>query len=278
MYPVKYILNESIRKDKNSSSKKSPGKSKSGSDATNTVKELLEHKIGWLSKLDVASEGKELFQELKNDPNANLIQVHMARLNSLDIDKSLTPKTEDSKLIEKANEAIELADFALDNLSMSAILGHFAIKQDSRPDAAEIRKDMEKQKTYITEALARKGTQDDKNIPVSLVSSFVLFFNPGFALCILNRATEATPLLLELLMLLDIADPKIINFSIVHAESIGHLPRALKLTMGLLDSKPGVLDVEKKILSLIQKLGWEHVERIVSKGLDCRYPDSHELF
>lgn len=81
----------------------------------------------------------------------------MARLNSLDIDKSLTPKTDDPKVIEKAKEALELADFALAKLDMNAVLAHFAIKQDCRPDAAELRKDMEKQKTYITDALAKKG-------------------------------------------------------------------------------------------------------------------------
>ena len=97
-------------------------------------------------------------------------------------------------------------------------------------------------------------------------------------MCILGRATEATPLLLELLMLLDITDPKIINFSIYHAESIGHLARAIKLTLGLLDSKPGVLDVEKKCVQLVQKMGWDHAEGFLARGLDCRYPDAHELF
>lgn len=85
-------------------------------------------------------------------------------------------------------------------------------------------------------------------------------------------------MLLELLMLLDISDSKIVNFSIFHAETIGHFARALKLAQGLLDSKPGVLDVEKKCLGLIQTLGWEHAGNLFSKRLDTRYPSSYELF
>ena len=65
----------------------------------------------------------------------------------------------------------------------------------------------------------------------------------GFALCLLDRSEEASPLLLEILKLTDMADSKVIPFTALHAEKMGHLARALKLVMGTLDSKPGAIEV-----------------------------------
>lgn len=58
---------------------------------------------------------------------------------------------------ERAEEALALADVVLDKVSMVEVLAHTALKVDLRPDADKTKKDMEKQKGYLLEALARKG-------------------------------------------------------------------------------------------------------------------------
>jgi hypothetical protein len=42
-------------------------------------------------------------------------------------------------------------------ISESELLAHFAIKQDNRPDAADIKKEMEKKKNFYLDALVKRG-------------------------------------------------------------------------------------------------------------------------
>ena len=56
---------------------------------------LFEHKANWLAKMDpVTEESKDLYQELLATPgltsDVKVIQVHVARLQSMEIDKKGT--------------------------------------------------------------------------------------------------------------------------------------------------------------------------------------------
>merc|ERR1711902_80978 len=103
----------------------------------------------------------------------------------------------DSIAPKRAEEAIDVCNAMLDQLgNPDEILAFLAIKTDSRPDAAEIKKDIERKKGWYLEATAKKG----------------------IALCALDRAEEATQLLFGCMKFVDHTDAKVIFFAIVHAK------------------------------------------------------------
>merc|ERR1712241_524380 len=172
-------------------------------------------------------------------------KVHVARLTSLELDKKVGLE---NITTQRAEEAIKACDAILNEIgNPDDILAFFAIKTDSRSDAADIKKDMERKKGWYLDATSKKG----------------------IALCSLDRAEEATTLLFDCLKFVDQIDTKIIFFATVHAECIGHYGRVLKLIQNLLESSscsggssakngPTAADLDKKITDIYEKIGWEH--------------------
>ena len=248
VYSIKYTLCEPCKKDKNQSGTNG-GSNKKKNDSM--AESVAEHKIGWLGKLDYNTEGAKLFEELKQDESANQVQVHVARLAGLEVDKKYD-KLDDSK----ARDALALCDFVQEKLNTDDILAHFAIKHDNRQEANEIRKEMERQKSWLIETLTKKG----------------------LALCYLERIEDATEVLFELMKLCDLSDSKVTQFSELHAEKVGHYGRALKLMLGQIESKPGILESEQTAAKLMGLLGWKEFETLAKKSIDAKYPDDYELF
>ena len=106
------------------------------------------------------------------------------------------------------------------------ILAHMATKHDARPDAADVKKEMERQRNWLLDALVKKG----------------------LALCKLNRADpDATEVIQELARFTDpMSDTKAHLFVCTHAQEVGHYGRALKCALAHLDSKPGSVDMEHR--------------------------------
>ena len=97
----------------------------------------------------------------------------------------------DQKIIQ---EIIELAVEIQGLIKEEDILLFYGTKFDARPDASDIKKDMEKNRNILIEALAKKG----------------------IAQCAQGNTDEATETLFKLLKFTDITDSKVIFF-LVHS-------------------------------------------------------------
>ena len=75
-YALKYVLNESAKKDKNKSSSKK--------DTPSFAESMAEQKINWIGKMDPNSdEGIKMFEDLKKDEAANQAQLRLARISGM---------------------------------------------------------------------------------------------------------------------------------------------------------------------------------------------------
>ena len=73
-YALKYVLNESAKKDKNKSSSKK--------DVPSFAETMAEQKINWIGKMS-SEEGLKMFEELKKDEAANQAQLRLARISGI---------------------------------------------------------------------------------------------------------------------------------------------------------------------------------------------------
>jgi len=152
----------------------------------------------------------------------------MARLTSLDFDKKFSDGDPTPEQQEWAKETLALTEDILGRIQPEQILAHAAIKHDARQDAAELKKEMDKQRNWYLEALAKRGLAQ-----LSLADS-----------------ESATGTLFDLMRVTEVAsssaDARVSAFAVAHAQAVGHHARAFKLTSAQLESKPGQLDLEKR--------------------------------
>ena len=215
-YTLKYFLTDMAKKEKNG--QKSGGSSgggssnsnkKSGDDSSkaNFAETLADFKIGQLAKMDpTTDEAKAVFNELKKDKAANQLTLRLARASSLDIDRKVAIEAVSK---EKAEEVLVLTTEILQEVKEDELLQNIGIKYDARPDANDIKKDGDKQRNILIEALAKRG----------------------MALCALGKVDDATEILFRAMKFSDITDSKLIMFAIVHAELLGHFGRCVKLIL-----------------------------------------------
>ena len=103
------------------------------------------------------------------------------------IDRKIDMESIDQKIVQ---EIIDLAVEIQDLIKEEDILLFYGTKFDARPDASDIKKDMEKNRNILIEALAKKG----------------------IAQCAQGNTDEATETLFKLLKFTDITDSKVIFF------------------------------------------------------------------
>ena len=124
-----------------------------------------------------------------------------------------------------------------------------------RQDASDIKKEVEKNKGILIEALAKKGC----------------------ALRILGQLDDATEVLFKLLKFTEVTDSKVILFAIYHAISLGHFARAVKLILHHMESKPNSPELEGHLSKLFLDLGWGHCHTLAMESYPARYPGDYEL-
>jgi tripeptidyl-peptidase-2 len=249
VHTVKYILNESAKKATNDKANKGQ---KAKEQSLN--ESLNEAKINWIGKMDPnTDEALKLYESLRKDDSAHQGQLRLARMSAFAIDRKLDSCESLSK--KAAKEIIDLANEITDLIKEEDILLFYGTKFDARQDAAEIKKDMEKNRGVLIEALAKKG--------LALVSQ--------------GNVDEATDVLFKLLKFTDITDAKVVTFAIVHAEQIQHYARAIKLIQSQLESKPNSPELEQKLIQLYDALGWEHCSKFAKESYPTRFPQDFEL-
>ena len=138
-YSFKYIIpapDAGKKKDKKDKDKKKE-------DEEAFKEALRECKINWLSKLGDRSLHQELVTE-----GVNLSGVNIALMNFLMNEE-----------VEKKNwkSVLEQAEAVVASIDQPGLLSWLGIKSDTRDNAAELKKEMEKTKGHLIEALVAKG-------------------------------------------------------------------------------------------------------------------------
>ena len=111
------------------------------------------------------------------------------------IDRKIDLESIDQKIVQ---EIIDLAVEIQGLIKEEDILLFFGTKFDARPDASDIKKDMEKNRNILIEALAKKG----------------------IAQCAQGNTDEATETLFKLLKFTDITDSKVSFFGSPHYKAL----------------------------------------------------------
>ena len=171
-------------------------------------------------------------------------------VSALNIDRKIELDDEAKKV---AQEVIDLALEINNLIKEEEILLFYGTKYDAKSD--EIKKDVEKNRNILIEALSKKG----------------------IALCAQDKISEATEVLFNILKFTEITDSKVITFAIIHADKLEHHARAVKLINNQLESKPNSIDLEQKLIELYDKLGWEHCANFAKESLPTRFPSDFEL-
>ena len=138
VYPFKYILPDAGKKKD-----KSKDKDKKKEDAEAFKEALRDCKISWLSKLG----DKALYDELIKAGD-NVLGANIAMLNFL---QNAEGEAKSWKAI------LEQAEVAIKCVDQPKLLAWLGIKADTSDNAAEVKKEMEKIKNNLVEALAAKG-------------------------------------------------------------------------------------------------------------------------
>merc|ERR1712192_221754 len=136
VYNFKYILPEGSKKK---------GKKKA-EDAAAYEEALRDCKISWLSKLG----SQDLYSELlkAGGESSVITSIHAAKLvNMLAVDAAE----------KKWGDIVEQADVVIQSVDQPALLAWLGMKADTRDNAGELKKEMEKVKGQLMEALAAKG-------------------------------------------------------------------------------------------------------------------------
>ena len=143
VYQFKYILPEAVKKK----DKAGKEKEKKKEDVAAYEEAIRDCKINWLSKLSYESkEGLALYAELVAEA-VNLSSVNLGRLQNMmsgEGDKNW------KDILQQAEKVIECID-------QPQLLSWLGMKSDMRDNAADVKKDMEKTKQQLVEALAAKG-------------------------------------------------------------------------------------------------------------------------
>merc|ERR1712051_539963 len=142
VYNFKYILPEGSKKKEK---EKDEGKKKA-EDAAAYEEALRDCKISWLAKLG----SQDLYSELlkAGGESSVITSIHAAKLaNMLAVDAAE----------KKWKDIVEQADVVIQSVDQPALLAWLGMKADTRDNAGELKKEMEKVKGQLMEALSAKG-------------------------------------------------------------------------------------------------------------------------
>jgi len=244
VYSFKYILPEGGKKK----DKGGKDKDKKKEDGAAYEEAIRDCKIGWLAKLGyMTKEGQDLYTELCA-AGGNLTSVQSARLNNI----MTVPEVE-----RDWAAVLEQADRVILSLDQEQLLAWLGMKSDARENAVEVKKEMDKAKLQLVEALTAKGEamlekgEQDKEKLLGLYTDIVKY-------------TDQT-------------DVKVFGFMWKLFRQQGLPAKALKLSVKQLEDKQ-TKDNEKVVLESLQALGWDHIVRFIELGKPARYPGEYQPF
>jgi len=246
VYTFKYILPEGGKKKDKSKDKEKEKKKEEG--LAGYEEAIRDCKISWLAKLGYQTkEGQELYKELC-DAGANMTSVQSARLSNI---LSVSEGEKDWGAV------LEQSDRVILSVDQQQLLAWLGMKSDARENAVEVKKDMEKNKQQLVEALAAKGEammekgEQDQEKLLGLYTDIVKYTDQN--------------------------DAKVFSFMWKLFRQQGMLGKALKLAVKQLEDKQ-TKENEKVVVELLSILGWDHVVRFIERGQPARYPAEYQPF
>lgn len=248
-YTFKYILPEGSKKKdktKDKDAKKKP------EDLAAYEEAIRDCKITWLTKLSYKSkEGQDLYGEMLAAATSDtgvITSIHASRLTNM----------LSGEVVERNWAAVvEQAEVVEQSVDQGALLAWLGIKADLRDNAADVKKEMEKVKGQLVDALAAKGE--------------------GLIELGVTDNEKLLQVYTDLLKYTEVTDTKVFGFMWKLFRNMGLHAKAMKLAVKQLEDKSSK-ENEAIVQTLAEQLGWAHVVRILENGKSARFPADYQLF
>lgn len=195
-------------------------------------------------------EGQDLYSELlAAGGDAGVItSIHAARLTNM-LSGEVTDRSWEA--------VVEQAELVAMSVDQPALLAWLGMKADLRDNAGEVKKEMEKSKGQLIEALSARGE--------------------GFLELGEQDNEKLLQVYTDLLKYTEVTDTKVFSFMWKLFRNLGLYAKALKLSVKQLEDKPSK-DNEAIVQDLSERLGWTHVVRILKYGKPARFPADYQPF
>lgn len=131
---------------------------------------LRDYQCQMIAKFE-GSDAEDLYEEVLS-ANAGFVGAHLALIQSIEsstsndlknqLPNAFSKQVRDGAIdIEslrgKLEKIIMLADLVIEGIDAEALLAHYGMKNDNRPDALKIKQQMEKQKQQLVDAFLKKA-------------------------------------------------------------------------------------------------------------------------
>jgi len=244
VYVFKYMLPEiAKKKDKAKDKESKKGKTE---DYDAYMEAVRDTKISWLAKLPAdAKESQELYSELCG-AGSSLPSVHAARLQALN-----SAETKDWSAI------LATSDKLIGSVDQTELLAWMGTKSDTRDNAQEVKKEMEKLKGQLIEALALKGE--------------ALIEVGG------TRKEEVADVYSSIVKYCDPSDAKVVGFVVKYLTDLGLFAKALKYVVKQVEEKH-TKELDIQVVDLLYKLGWNHAAKLMERSIPCKFPVAYQPF
>ncbi|XP_064541466.1 tripeptidyl-peptidase 2 [Drosophila montana] len=173
------------------------------------------------------------------------------------------PKEDQQKQHSALERIVKLADIVIKETDADALLSYYGIKNDTRPDAAKIKTNMDKQKNNLIEALSKKG--------IALAKLSVLGDN------LKDHLGELNEVYTDIIKFIDANDTKAIQFAIWHAYAHNHYGRMYKYVTKMIEDKR-TRELFEEMAAINSALGYEHTKAVIDRMAVTYFPGGFRLF
>jgi len=274
----RYFVSEMSKSGNSKSKKKEKAEaSKDGSkDSSKFSQEAMDEAVRDLMLQHLAkgpaSAVGQLQQEMVTSHPAHP-PTHLAIVAAIEADKDMDKACAWQATITACEAAVGCID-------TEALQAYTSLKADHRPEAATIKSDMDKKKSWLVEALVKKGVAQCELLAAANTDS------PGSTEAgegdvgagATDRLAEVNRTFEELSKWLDVAsDKQSFPFAWRHAAANGQLGRAARLVVKQQEDKHSQ-DLEAPLIQLYKKLGWSHCAEYLESSQCVRYPSAYRNF
>ncbi|XP_066922123.1 tripeptidyl-peptidase 2-like [Clytia hemisphaerica] len=251
----KYPFSMSAPQSKNSAEKKENKPEKSLEEQyANGMDEFFAQ---WFPKLLDSAMEKDIMERFTGS-----LTAQEAVLNALDSSK------ERMKNLKKITEA---AQKILADIDSEKLLSYFGAKAHQTDEQIKLKEQMDKEKASYINATYKLGLAISDGL-LEARQSEVPTEEAEFSIERLNECYH------NLAKFVDSSDAKMQLLSARHGVAHGHYGRALKALLNHIDENGHTKEMASKVIEMVQKLGFAHIEEYLNKWQQVRFPNSYELF
>ncbi|EDW32157.1 GL10584 [Drosophila persimilis] len=172
-------------------------------------------------------------------------------------------KEEQKKLRSALERVIKLAENVIVETDAEALLSYYGLKNDTRPDAAKIKTNMDKQRNNLIEALSKKG--------IAIAKLAVLDDS------LKDRLADINDVYTHIIKFVDANDSKAIQFALWHAYAHAHYGRMYKYIVKLIEDKR-TREQYDELAAINSALGHEHITAVIKRMTVSSFPSTYRLF